>query len=300
MTPIRTRLVVLVALASCAPALLAQESPKPDASPAADPMRGPTISEKPKPATLVKRDMSGNVERLETRPEQAAIDLLALTPEQRKPIEDLFNARLVKVNKLLQENYEIILKLQAARQGGAKPAELRPLIQEFRPAAAALLSPTLAEQVSGVLPEDKRAEFKRIVEEYTSASVAQDAAARRGPGASSLEGESGKAERPRAAAAGAERAELGLLLRELGRTLKGIVDDRKQHMEAFLKAIDATPEQEAKIRAITREAAEANRKSGGNGGIGEPTQEAKMANWRKILDLLTPEQRKKAIESRRG
>lgn len=96
------------------------------------------------------------------------------------------------------------------------------------------------------------------------------------------------------------RVELNLLLREMGRSLKGIVDERKEHMDHFLKSIEATPEQEAKIRAITREAAEANKKNGGNGGIGEPTQEEKLATFRKILDVLTPEQRKKAIEARRG
>lgn len=276
-------LVVAAGMAGSAHAQ-SRPAPPPEAAKPGDEgaMRGPRVRETLAPVSLVHRDMSGKLERLETRPEQAALDLLHLTPEQRKPADEAIAARRVQVNRLLQEHYELFIKLQTARQGGATPEEIRPLMREFRPIAGALLSPTLAERVAGVLPEEKRAEFGKLVEEYNAASVA-DAPAGRGGGGG-----------------GAERMELNLLLREMARAIKGIVDERKEHMDALLKAIDATPEQEAKIRSIAREAAEAKRKKGGNGGVGEPTQEERLATWRKILAEMTPEQRTKAMEARRG
>jgi hypothetical protein len=268
----------------------------------------------------VRRDASGKLERLEVRPEQAAVDLLKLSPEERKPVDAVFAARLVEVNKALQEHYDLFIKLQTARQGGAKADEVRPLMREFRPAVGALIEPALVERAAGTIPETRRAEYRGYVDEYKRAFVASEPMGERGGGAGAGTGggggrgrgverrEKGESEgdemKPAVAAKDAgpmpARVELNLLMREMARSLKGIVDERKEHMDHFLKAIEATPEQEAKIRTITREAAEANKKSGGNGGIGEATQEEKIATFRKILDVLTPEQRKKAIEARRG
>jgi hypothetical protein len=251
-----------------------------------DVLRGPTVRQREKPSTLVKRDMNGQLERLEMRPEQAALDLLGLTVEQRKDADAVLAKRYVSVTALLRENWELFQKLLTARQAGAKAEEIRPLIRQFRPIAAPLLNPGLEEQVAGALPEEKRAEFKRIVDEYKAVIAAEPP-----PGAGGGPEMSGRAP------SGAERIEVNLLLREMARSLKGIVDERREHMDAFLKAIDATPEQEAKIRELTRAAAESSRK---NGAIGEPSREERSATWRKIMDVLTPEQRAKAIEARRS
>jgi len=257
--------------------------------PGRDVLRGPTVAQREKPATLIKRDMNGQLERPEARPEQAALELLGLTPEQRKNADAVLVARYAKVTTLLRENWDLFQKLQTARQAGAKAEEIRPLMREFRPVAAPLLSPGLEEQVAGALPEEKRAEFRRIVDEYKAVSAAEAPARARGGRES--------ASRAPAAPRAAERIEINLLLREMARALKGIVDERREHMDAFLRAVDATPEQEAKIREMTRAAAEASRKGG---AIGEPSREERDATWRKIMDVLTPDQRGKAKEARRA
>jgi Spy/CpxP family protein refolding chaperone len=323
-------LFFILASVVLASATLAQESAKP-VIPAtdADAMRGPKIAEKQLPPSLVHFDASGKLERLDTRPEHAAIDLLKLTPEQRKAADEVIQTRAVEVSKALQENYDLFLKLQAARQGGAKPEEIRPLMREFRPAVVSLLEPALVDKVAAALPESRREEYRTLVDEYKRAFAAVEGPGERGGGAGAGTGGGGGRGRGAAARGDASpdamkpaeatdskpaptaseptvakstippRVEMNLLLREFGRTLKGIVDERKEHMDSFLKTIDATPEQEAKIRAIARETAEKNRKNGGNGGVGELTQEEKIANWRKILEVLTPEQRRKAMEARR-
>lgn len=298
-----------------------QEPEKGTAAPAdGDAMRGPKVGERQAAPTLVRRDASGKLERLELRPEQGAVDLLKLTPEERKPVDEVLTARLLEINKALQEHYDLFIKLQTARQGGAKPEEVRPLMREFRSAVTALLEPALVERMAAMIPEGKRAEYRGYVDEYKRAFVASEPMNERGGGAGAGTGGGGgrgrgvegreKVEkdggemRPADGATNTDRiparVEVNLLLREMARSLKGIVDERKEHMDHFLKSIDATSEQEARIRAITRDAAEANKKSGGNGGIGEATQDEKIATFRKILDVLTPEQRKKAIAAHRG
>lgn len=138
---------------------LAQE-PGTGAQKDGDAMRGPKVGERQSVPTLVRRDASGKLERLEVRPEQGAVDLLKLTPEERKPVDGVFVARLLEINKALQEHYDLFIKLQTARQGGAKPEEVRPLMREFRPAIVGLIEPALVERVEAVISEGKRAEYR--------------------------------------------------------------------------------------------------------------------------------------------
>lgn len=101
---------------------------------------------------------------------------------------------------------------------------------------------------------------------------------------------------PDAGAAIPAPVEMNLLLREMARALQGIVDERKENMDHFLRVIEATPEQEAKIRAIARGNAE---KREGK-ALGEPSRDERLTTWRKMMDVLTPEQRAKAIRERSG
>lgn len=309
---------VLLIWVGVAHSALAQEPTKPPTpAPAsdADAMRGPKVGEKQGPPTLVRRDASGKLERLEVRPEQAAVDLLKLAAEERKPADEVLAARMLEINKALQEHYDLFIKLQTARQGGAKPEEIRPLMREFRPLVAVLVEPALVDRVAKALPESRRSEYRGLVDEYKREFAASEPMGSRGGGAGAgtggggvrgrgvegreKDGDGGEMKPAEGAAAPIQaRIEMNLLLREFARSLKGIVDERKENMDHFLTAVDATPEQEAKIRAIARERAEANKKAGGNGGVGEPTQDEKIATFRKFLDVLTPEQRKKAMQAR--
>jgi Spy/CpxP family protein refolding chaperone len=87
----------------------------------------------------------------------------------------------------------------------------------------------------------------------------------------------------------AQRMEMNHTLREIGRSLRAIVDERKDRADAMLKAANATPEQEAKIRAIFREL-------GSKAGTGEPSEQERGAALRKVLEILTPEQREAVLK----
>ncbi|MDX2117890.1 MAG: hypothetical protein SFY96_06895 [Planctomycetota bacterium] len=293
---------LLVLVAGRALAQTQQPKDAPVADPVPSVLRGPEVREKPTTKTLVVKDMSGKLEPLTQRPEQAAIELLGLSPEERKPIDAMFEERAAAVSKLLREHQDLFLKIQAGRQGGAAPAELRPLMMEMRGYAVDLIEPPLADQVRPLLPESKRAEFDALVGEYMKALADDggDQPGRRGnePRAPQRNPTpEGERNGPRALAGdlSRQRQELSMLLREVARTLNGVVTQRREQMDAFIKAVDATPEQEAKLRSIARAAAEEDLKN-----KGERDEARRRETWRKMMDVLTPDQRKKAIELRRG
>lgn len=284
-----------------------QPSIKPAGKAAPDsdsPLAGPKVDKAPAGKTLVERNFDGSLVRLEERPERAAIDLLALTPEQRKTALALFDERGAAVQKLLYDHFDTFLAVQAARQGGAfRPGgdakereQLAPRMKEIHDAAAeaGLVRPPLVEQVAKVLPEDQGPEFRRLVSEYMTALEAQNQR-EAGPmqGAFTRPGSPTPDGPRRGYGPGPERTEMNLLLREVARTLGGIVQERKERLEALFKAVDATPEQRTAIEKIIREGAEKNRGR-------PPTPEQRAENFRKIMDLLTPEQREKAREQLRG
>ncbi|HVU64332.1 MAG TPA: hypothetical protein VHC70_10170, partial [Phycisphaerales bacterium] len=254
------------------------QTPQPAGKPDDDALRGPSVKETPRAATLVNRDMTGALERLDTRPEQAALDLLGLSAEERKGAEKVLTDRFEAVTKLLQDQYELFLKLQGARQSGAKPSEIRPLMREFYPHAQPLLDNPLEDLVEKTLPEGKRAEFRRIVDEYKRVSAREEPGGRgagrragggEGKGDGAMSDGAGKAPGDASAGPIPARVEMGLLMREMGRALNAMVTERKEHLAALLKAVDATPEQEGQIQAIVREQANGNKKAGA--GIRERT-----------------------------
>lgn len=268
------------------------------------PLAGPRVDKTPTGKTLVERNFDGSLVRLDERPERAAVGLLTLSSEQKEPIGRLFEERGAAVSKLLYDHFETFLAVQAARQGGAfRPGgdskereQLASKMRELHDAAAeaGLVRPALVEQVAKILPEDQAPEFRRLVSEYVTALEAQ---AQREMG-----GTQGAFTRPgsptpdgarRGYGPGAERTEMNLFLREMARTLGGLVQERKERTEALFKAVDATPEQRTAIEKMLRDGAE---KSRGR----QPTPEQRAENFRKIMELLTPEQRGKAREQLRG
>ncbi len=246
-----------------------------------DPLRGPAVKERQAPATLVQREMSGAMVRLETRPEQAALDLLGLSKEERAAADKVIAERAALVNKLLAEHYDLFQKIVTARQGGAPREELAPLVREFRKEAAPLFEgEPFADRVGAALPKEKAERFAALVEEYKRAEAA--------------EGEKQGEAPPPWGRGAAARVETNLALREMGRALRAIVQDRRERTEELIKKLDATPEQEEKIRSIIRETGSKN------GFVTELNEDRRRELMDKVLAVLTPEQRKAAVEKLRA
>lgn len=314
------RLLALVtACGMAALPLSAQTEPAPS-EPAIqeNPLAGPAVGAGETPS-LVKRDFEGKLERIETRPETAAIELITLTPEQRELVNDVLRRRSADVQRVLDDNLEMFLQLQAARQGGDRQ-EMMTLMRDFRVVAEPLLKPSLFNQIRDVLPQDQRAEFARLVDEYIEALAAEpdpmggmgmQRGQRRGIGgdaARDAKGEpvpdpdtdtrlgdgpkEGKRNGPPTGAPARRRVEMNLLIREMARDFGDMVEERREHTDELLKVIGATEEQEAKIRAIIRE--------NGDTASLKPTAEQRSERFQKILKELTPEQRRALMDWQRG
>ncbi|MCX5689343.1 MAG: hypothetical protein NTV94_06070 [Planctomycetota bacterium] len=270
---------LLLAAASHAGAQQTKSLPPKVMDPAeASALGGPKVSQTSRAPTLVERDATGKVTRLTQRPEEAAIGLLGLTQEAKAPIEAFFIKRAAAVSRLLADNTPLFLKLQAARQGGASRDELAPLMEEFETVAADLLESPLSDSVRSLLPASAREPFTKFVDEYNAAVLAEELASRTGR----------VVEGPRAMGPVAStRLEANMLLREMGRSLGTLVNERRERTAALIKAVDATPEQAEKIEKIFRSQTQ---------GAQARTPETRGMIMRQILDLLTPDQRIKARE----
>ena len=239
---------------------------------------GPKVVQPQREATLVELDATGKVTRLTQRPEEAAVAILALSKEEKAPVDAFFVTRAAAVSRLLAANTPLYLKLQAARQGGAQRDEIAPLMEEFETAAAELLSTPLIDSVLGLLPASAREQYTRLVSEYNAAVLAEELASRTGRVVAG----------PRAMGrVAAKRLEANMLLREMGRSLGTQVTERRERTAELIKAVDATPEQAEKIEKIFRSRAQ---------DAHARTPETRAAIMREILALLTPEQRQKARE----
>lgn len=248
------------------------------APPAPPVLEGPKVDSVPARESLVHRDMSGMMQPLDVRPEQAALDLLGLSPEQREPVDAFLEERGKATARLVSDNYELVLRLANAFQSGTEQAELAPLLREFYPVARDLLEPPLQSRIAEQLPDAFRARFNALVDEY-KLEAARDFARR--TGAPAPDGNSLSPMQQR-------RTEGYLLLKEVGASIRGTVSDLQSRADEFLKRIQATPEQESTIRAAFQNSRNLLR----------PTPEERRAMMRQIWPILTPEQRQILLRSR--
>lgn len=257
--------------------------------PAPDLLRGPTVEEGDSSSTLVKKDFAGKLERLDVRPEVAAIDVLGLSKEERAAADKVVTDRGSRISQFTLDHYDLFEKIRAARQGGGSRDELMPLLREARDAASEFFDPPFVDQVAAALPEAARDKYKATVADYRKALAAEPPPMDRAAAPASDDRPARRA--ARGAAFADRRVEMELFLREMGESFRAFVTDRREHADALLKAADATPEQENRIRGMLRE-------FGAEKGF-KPTPEQRGELMRKILAELTPDQRAKALKALR-
>lgn len=225
--------------------------------------------------TIVERDFAGQITRLDQRAEKAAAEKLPLTAQQRSELNEFFTERSTRVLQFTLKHYDQFIELQGARQARSRE-ELPRLMSEMRKTAGEWIDKPLVDRVEQKLPENLRTHYRRMVGEYYAELAKSDPRA----GAST----GGGNPRPRRAGANAEYSELNNFIREMAREFSGMVGQRREQLDTMLRAVDATPEQESKIREIVR---------AGSGTPGtDPTPQQRRETIRKLLAELTPQQQK--------
>jgi hypothetical protein len=278
----------------------------------ADSLAGPKIAAKEaEKLTIVRRDFQGKLERLEERPEIAAVRILPLDEATRAKVDAIIAERAVVVSQITLEHYDLFAKFQGAFAPGPVSAESRrervALVRELREVAKPLFEPAFVETLAKAMPSEQATDLREMVREYREAVMASDAAERSGQAGSrdemtmsgegdgeAADDETSPTEGRRAArgermrrAIDAQVYEVRLVGREMGKSFQTFIADRQQRAEELYALVDVTPEQRAKIDAIVRKDGEA--------AALMPTDAQRRERFAKILAVLTPEQRKKAL-----
>jgi len=87
------------------------------------------------------------------------------------------------------------------------------------------------------------------------------------------------------------RVETTLLVAEMARGVRAMADERQSRLDEIIKVVEPTPEQEVKIQAIVCE--------GGELASLNPSQEQRADKLRRVIEILTPEQRRKLFKANR-
>ncbi len=290
-----------------------------------DPLAGPSVKPEEAAPSLVDRTFAGEMKRPDVRPEEAALRKLQLSDAERAATDRVLAERASMLDGLVRENIGLLLRLQAARASGDRAAlgavnkELREVL---RPLAA---KGRLQEQIRSALEPENAAKYDGLVRGYYRAILAEGKGTRPKRGG----GEAAKppaeramrdeeAERtsmdqmphaaphdaPHAAPDSApdsappeERRERARLLlevfgQEVRRSYERIAAEGQSRLDEVAKALDLTPAQEAKVRALAAEFAQKSQF--------KPTQAQRAELFGNVLRELTPEQRVRALELLRG
>ncbi len=278
--------VVAAAAMGVVPDALAQNLPaeptkQPEKQSAANPLGGPKIDVPPSAAaSLVSTDFNGTVRRLETTPEEAAVALLNLTGSAKERVDALFAKRGKAIEEFVTGNLDLLTKLDTAGKTNNKRDQFMLGLEAFQKLNAVWKDGTLFDQVKAALPNDKRAEFERLVTGYWNALVEEG---------KNIPNEEGK-KRGRFEIVAGER--LQAFVGEIGRAFERGVKSGRLIAEFVLKDLNLTDAQKARVREIIdSEAAEAPLKE---------DDKRYEGLFLKILGILDEKQRTAVLKRFRG
>lgn len=255
----------LIALLGLAPAAAAQQD--------RDALRGPAVPETAR-RTLVHSSMTGEFQRVQGRPEAAAVQLLDLDAETLARVTEVLDDRDMQVAMLLVEEIDavrVISDAVIAEERERVDELMHDLWQRFDPETAR--SPLL-EPLAEVLTPAQHAELTRIVDEYWDALLTWQ-----------TRNQSDAA--PERAAAIREQTERRLSYELFAAEVRAGYDATllryRQAMDALYEAVQPTDEQRATIRTILIDHIRETQL--------QPTPQQRRATNRRIYDVLDEERR---------
>lgn len=168
--PITTAVVLtILGLATGSPALAQPDVTKPA-------LAGPSVSERAVRKTLVEYDFPGKVKRLEAAPEEVALRLMDLDSGLREKVDQVFNERVKQLDEFVAKNLELLTKLQTASVAGNKLDQAMLLAEGVQKLSPVWMKGSLRSQIDELLPKEKKAELKALLDEYWDAIVKEQQA----------------------------------------------------------------------------------------------------------------------------
>ena len=233
----------------------------------ADTLRGPDVPDD-RTTTLVRRTMTGRLERLRVRPEIAAIQGLHLDPATAELAREIIDARTRNISMMLVDDIELVgeitVKNGAGDEAGAR-AVFNGLWERFDPGTprAPLMDP-----LSGVLDAAQRAELRGLVDEYWDAWIDWELRKNK------------NREKPATRQRAERRLARQLFQREVREAYDVSLKRYQQALEGIFAAIEPTDEQRVEIRNIVIDHIKATRLS----ATSAQRREANMTIYRLLDD----------------
>ena len=284
------RVVILVASTLlCAGVAARPGDPAPPAV-APDPLQGPSVGDSAGAGpTIVERSFDGTLKRLDVRPEEAAVRKLDLSADEKAKVDQVLAERSKAMDQVVREHIDLLVRVQSAKASGDQ-AQIKAATQELKDALRPLVGKgPLGEQLSQVLSKEHADKLQQMVKNYYRALIAEGMR-QRPKGDPMPDAEDEMAPTPESAQRRATVARItqDIYGQEIRRSYERIAADAHARLEDLVKALDLTPEQAEKVRAIATEAAQKNKLN--------PSPAQKVELFSKIAKELTPEQRKKLVE----
>ncbi|NRA58394.1 MAG: hypothetical protein HRU13_09815 [Phycisphaerales bacterium] len=286
-------LAIAAVLISVCPAVAiaaqAQDDDIEEPTPADPLLAGPDVGASAAKLTLVQRDFSGEFQRLDRHPAEAALELVldhyAVEDMAQADIQAILLERQRVLDDLVVNRLDLLVKLSNGGNERDRAEAIRALRQAMAPIAQ---KGAFGDRIRQHLPADAAAEHERLQREYTRAATEHRV-------------ELLKAEDPGARQRGLRlRAQAIEILVSLGDEVKRayertLVQDAER-LESLIRMLDLSPEQEGKVRAIVREYGEKTliNKEAKDDDMG------RLGVFLRVAAELTPEQRQKLMAYTRG
>ncbi len=148
--------------------------PESISSPPANILAGPKVASDAAGATLVQRDETGKVRRLDVPPAEAALELLELDDASRAKAQEILDERAAAIDSIVRENLQLLARLANAGKAKEK-SDQRQLYRELAEKAEPLRARgPLADELASVLPQEKAEQLRTYVGQYYEAIAAED------------------------------------------------------------------------------------------------------------------------------
>lgn len=258
--------ILAAALAGC----VFVQAGQPDA-----PLRGPRVPDR-EVRTLVRYTMEGGFQRIEGRPEVAAVALLDLDAPTRERAAAVGTDRGIALGLALVDHIDTVKEITDAIGAGERERATELLRGVWReldgepPARDPLLKP-----LGEVLTPEQHAEVTRLVEEYWGAWMRSEAGGR-------------APVTPEERAALEDRLAFTLFSEEIREAYERTLQPYRQRLEALYAALEPTDEQRQAIRTVFIDFIRRTRLA--------PTPQDRRAAVREIYDLLDEDRRGKLFD----
>jgi len=257
------------------PMVVGQET-KP-AEPAPDPLAGPTVKETKEERSLIRRNFEGRIQRLETLPDEAAVELLSLDEAVKARVRAVLDDYNKTLDRLVTGNLDLLVKF--TNTTGRR--ERFELVREAKTAFADLESKgSLKERVAKELPKEQAERYETLVKGYWEVLI--DDAVQQTARESK--------DREKSAGRGEIVIREGFLAfgQEVKRSYERQISAKTKELEAFLKKLDLSTEKETKIRNMFVDFEERTK------GVSRPEQRRELAT--RVFRELNKEQQRTMLE----